>query len=165
MIALSITDIKQFMHQLLLTDAFDHFRVPEACITTFSTFRIDGRLQKDYYTKEELEEVNADSELSASWSQLRPLCFQLIRGKKTPLNLKIVFRLPSNHLERLLSQKDLGYTQADVDGLFLNIRYDGASLSCITGTAMRLFTLDKSLEQEWDKTVQKFFSDLNISFS
>lgn len=165
MIALYITDLKPFMHQLFLTDTFDCFRVPEACITTFSTFQIDGSLQKGYYTKEELEELHAGQEQAVSWSQLRPFCFQLIRGKKTPLNLKIIFRLPVAHLERLLSQGAFGYTPADVGGLFLNIHFDGTSLSCTTGISMRLFTLDKSLEQEWDRRVQKFFLERGVSFS
>ena len=49
MIALHILDVKQFMSKLLLNDTFDHFLLSEAVITTYNTFHIDGRLQKDYY--------------------------------------------------------------------------------------------------------------------
>ncbi len=165
MIALYIKDLKPFMHELFLTPTFDHFLVPEACITTFSTFQIDGSLEREYYTTEELEQIPALQEQTATWSQLRPICFQLIRGKKTPLNMKIIFRLPVIQLEKLLSRGDFHYTSADVGGLYLNIHFNGTSLSCTTGTSMRMFTLDKSLEQEWDRLIQKFFLTQNLSFS
>ncbi|MCI8585577.1 MAG: hypothetical protein HFI92_06715, partial [Lachnospiraceae bacterium] len=55
MTALQIADIRSFMHKLLLTETFDRFLLLEGSITTFGTFRIDGTLQKSYYTQEEQE--------------------------------------------------------------------------------------------------------------
>ena len=49
----------------------------------------------------------------------------------------------------------------DVQGLYLNIRYDGKHLSCITGTSFKTFTLDKSLEHAWDEMVQKFLKQID----
>ena len=98
------------------------------------------------------------------WKELREYCFSLIRGKRTPLRFKFVFGLSEPNIEKLLRQQGLSFTPQDVQGLYLNISYDGHSLRCVTGTSMNLFTLDKSLEEAWDKMVQKFFVQKEISF-
>ncbi|MBQ9061448.1 MAG: hypothetical protein IJ121_01275 [Eubacterium sp.] len=49
MIAFEIDQVKLFMSRLLLSDAFDHFLVPEVSITTYATFRIDGTLHPAFY--------------------------------------------------------------------------------------------------------------------
>ena len=53
MVALQIQDIKNFMSKLLLSQTFDNFLLVEGSITTFNTFRIDGRLHTAFYTAEE----------------------------------------------------------------------------------------------------------------
>lgn len=88
---------------------------------------------------------------------MRPFCLELIKGKKTPLNFKIVFQLSSSNTEKLLLQTGVALTPSDVNGLYLNLHYDGRSLHCITGTSLNLFTMDKSLEHAWDEMVRKFF--------
>ena len=55
MIALKIAEVKDFMNKLLCQDVFDHFLIQEAVITTNVSCHIDGTLQKDFYTLEELE--------------------------------------------------------------------------------------------------------------
>lgn len=95
---------------------------------------------------------------------MREYCFSLIRGKRTPLRFKFVFGLSEPNIEKLLKQQDLSFTPQDVQGLYLNISYDGTSLKCVTGTSMNLFTMDKSLEEAWDKMVQKFFTQKEIEF-
>mgnify|MGYP005803493919 CR=1 FL=1 len=42
MIAFSLTNIKEFMSHLLLSDTFDYFSFIEGEIVTFNTFKIDG---------------------------------------------------------------------------------------------------------------------------
>ena len=55
MIALKIAEVKDFMNKLLCQDVFDHFLIQEAVITTNVSCHIDGTLQKDFYTLEELK--------------------------------------------------------------------------------------------------------------
>ena len=156
MISLHILNVKDFMSQLLLHDTFDRFYLTEASITTFGTFLIDGHLQKGYFSCEELENEEFCQPYSY-WKQMRPFCLELIKGKKTPLNFKIVFQLSSSNTEKLLLQTGVALTPSDVNGLYLNLHYDGRSLHCITGTSLNLFTMDKSLEHAWDEMVRKFF--------
>ena len=65
---------------------------------------------------------------------------------------------------RLIEQKELGLNPADVQGLYLNIRYDGTHLTCVTGTSFKSFMMDKTLEREWDEMVKKFFLKKEIEF-
>ena len=75
-----------------------------------------------------------------------------------------VFSLNSKNISRLIEQKELGLNPADVQGLYLNIRYDGTHLTCVTGTSFKSFMMDKTLEREWDEMVKKFFLKKEIEF-
>lgn len=164
MIALQILDIKAFMNQLLITDTFDHFRVLEAAVTTYSTFLIDGHFKKEYYSSDELEILEPELETYVAWNQVKSFCFSLIKGKKTPLNLKITFQLSVQNVQKLLLQSGISIQPDQVKGVLLNVRYDGSSLTCITGISLNLFTMDKSLEHAWDDVVQKFLKQKGLTF-
>ena len=111
-------------------------------------FRIDGYIQKDFFdSEEEIPEYSL-------WKNLREFCFSLIKGKKTPLGFHFVFSLNSKNISRLIEQKELGLNPADVQGLYLNIRYDGTHLTCVTGTSFKSFMMDKTLEREWDEPAE-----------
>ena len=45
----------------------------------------------------------------------------------------------------------------DVSALFLNVAYEHETLTATTGTSLKIFTLDKTLEQVWDQTVRKYY--------
>lgn len=158
MISLNLTDIKNFMSQLLLSETFDHFSFIEGEIVTFNTFKIDGFIQKDFFDSEE------EPPQYSYWKNLREYCFSIIRGKRTPLGFHLVFSLSPSNTERLIARNTPSLQPEDVQGLYLNIRYDGKQLSCITGTSFKTFTMDKSLEHAWDEMVQKFFRQKKIEF-
>ena len=158
MISLNLTDIKNFMAQLLLSETFDHFSFIEGEIVTFNTFKIDGFIQKDFFDTEE------EPPQYSYWENLREYCFSIIRGKRTPLSFHLVFSLSPSNTERLIARNAPSLQAKDVQGLYLNIRYDGKDLSCITGTSFKTFTMDKSLEHAWDEMVQKFFRQKKIEF-
>lgn len=165
MISLQIQDIKSFMNKLLLQHPFDPFLLIEGTITTYNAFHINGRLHPDFYTKEEQEELGIANRTFSRWQELRPLCLNLIKGKHTPLGFHFVFQLSPENTVKLLEQTNSPFSLNDVNGLVLNLRYDSTGLFCTTGTSMTLFTLDKSLEQSWDKMVQKFLLRQDISFT
>ena len=56
-----------------------------------------------------------------------------------------------SNIETLLLQNDLSVQADAVQGLYLNIRYNGETLTCITGTSFKTFTMDKTLEHAWDE--------------
>lgn len=159
MIALQLTNVKDFMSHLLLTETFDNFLFIEGEIVTFNTFKIDGYTQKAFYPEEE------NIPEHSTWKALKDYCFTLIKGKKTPLSFKFIFSLSPQNITRLITQNSLDYQSDQIQGLYLNIRYDGTTLQCITGTSLKTFTLDKSLEQAWDTMVQKFLTQKQIPYT
>ena len=75
-----------------------------------------------------------------------------------------VFSLAPKNIETLLLQNDLSVQADAVQGLYLNIRYNGETLTCITGTSFKTFTMDKTLEHAWDEMTENFFKKKGIDF-
>ncbi len=162
MIALKIEDTKSFTAQLFMGETFDNWLVREATIVTFNSFHIDGRIHQGYYSEEELES-NHIEELS-SWKTLRPFCYQLIKGKRLPESFQITMQLTPRENEKFLQRVKPDFPSEQLAALYLNIRYDNHVLSCVTGTSLKVFTLDKQIEHEWDETVRKYFKKLQIPY-
>lgn len=165
MIALQIQDIKNFMSKLLLSQTFDHFLLVEGSITTYNTFRIDGRIHKSFFSEEELEERGITHREFSLWKEVKPFCLELIKGKKTPLGFKFTFQLSKENTAKLLASSGITSIQPEnVSGLLLNVRYENGALNVITATNLNLFTLEKSLEHAWDDMVKRFLKQQEISF-
>ena len=163
--SLQLPEVKDFMNKLLTTDAFDAFILSDASLTTFTTFQIDGSYHKDYYGSDwDTLEEDSHSVSGPVWKLIRPLFFQMVKGKYTPLNFKLVFRLADYNVEKLLAQSGISLSARDVAGLFFNIHYNGKEITCTTGTSLRIFTLEKTLDHAWDTMVQKFLKQRQIPF-
>ncbi len=100
MLSLRVTNIKKYMSLLLGSNTFDTFLLEEAVITTNATISIDGRIPKGFYTDEEREELSLVGLSHLPYGQIREKCFELIKGKKTPVYFKFVFLLPKKITER-----------------------------------------------------------------
>ena len=164
MLALQLTDIKNFMNQLLRSETFDHFLLQEAVIHSGASYVIDGHINKDFYTEEEIETLRLTGCKALPFSMLRGNCFDLIKGKKTPSSFKFVFLLSPSNLEKTLASLHSSYTSQDISGIFLNLKYQNQVLTLTTGISYTIFSPDKSLEQEWDKLILRFLKQHDISF-
>lgn len=160
MLACTVLDVRDFMEKLFLRDIFDGFQLVEAVIVTSNTFMIDGHIREEYYTKEEWEELTEKQ--ICRWGSLRGVCFQMIKGKKTPESMKLVFRMAEGGMEKLLLKSGLPYQTSDVEGLFFNVRYENQKLVLTSGMSMKIFTMDKSLERFWDQRLEKFLKQAEI---
>ena len=158
MIALQIKHVKDFMNKLLLQDTFDRFLVSEASITTFTTFSIDGQLYPDFYETEKAKELKSQDRTQVTWQEIKPFCYSVIKGRRTPLAFKFVFQLPSDEVSLLLARSGLTLTPQHVFGLYFNCQYHGETLTLTTGSSLRVFTMDKSLDQAWDKMLEDFLN-------
>lgn len=152
------------MSKLLVQDTFHKFLFSHASITTSNTFEIDGTLQKSFFTPLELELEDYENRTLSYWQEIKPVCFELIKGKKTPLAFHFVFKLSEQNVEKLLSSLTIGLTKENINGLFLNIKFNGTVLQCITGVSINTFSLDRTLEKEWDTLIKKFFKTNEIAF-
>jgi hypothetical protein len=162
MIALKITNIRNFMSKLLMKELFDQFYISEATISTYNTFQINGELNKDFYTSEELELLGPMK--YSRWEKVRPYCFELIKGNKTTSYFKFIFLLPEESLSKLIEENHLDYTLADINGLFVNIKFSEGVLTCVTGSSIRVFTMDKSLDHAFDTSIKQFLSKNSVDF-
>lgn len=163
MIALNILDLKAFTKDLFIGSTFDSFLLGEANITTACSYIIDGSLHKNFYTEEEQQALHLGDRDFSLWEESKPFCFSIIKGKHTPLYFKFVFQLSRADIEKFLVSSGVPMSPEDVFGLFLNITYDGSLLSCTTGTSLRTFTLDKTLDNSWDIWIMSFFKQNGIA--
>ena len=164
MIALSITDLKNFMNGFLRSETFDHFLVSEATITTNVTYQINGMLNKEFYSSEELEAMQLSDSIYVPFSLLKPTFFELIKGSHTPGYFKFVLLLSPENTANVLKHSSSGFTSTDIGGMFLNFKYQNHTLTCTTGISYQTFSMNHILDEEWDHMVWKFLSNHNISF-
>lgn len=162
--AFQIQDQRDFMKKLLTTEIFDTFQLSEASITTFAAFHIDGNFHADYFGTQDEADLTAEKDSLVFWKRVRPFFFELTRGKNTPLSFSIVFRLAPRNTEKFLLQTGVPLSAGDINGLFLNIRFDENGLNCTSGTSVRVFTLDRSLDQAWDSMLERFFRQKQIPY-
>ncbi len=165
MLACKIKDIKGFTSKLLIKEDFDKFAISEAVIMTYNSFIVDGHLRKEHFTDEEWEAMSG--ERFSLWETIKPFCFQAIKGKKTPESFKIVLLLSEakkNTFFEALSEKPANITAANINGLFLNIKYENGELYITTGTSLSIFVIDKTLDNAWAAYVKRFLSEHEIDF-
>lgn len=162
MISVKIEDIKSFTSKLFVGEVFDHFLVKEVSVSTYNTFTIDGTIKNGYYSKEEMEEQGIG--VYSTWTALKPFSFSMVKGKRLPTSFRIILLMPEDETERFLSTKNIGFPKEQVKGLYVNIRYEDEKLTCITGTSVSVFTMDKTLDEEWDNGFKAFLKQNQIPF-
>ncbi|MGI6072623.1 MAG: DUF5721 family protein [Lachnospiraceae bacterium] len=163
--AIEINDIKKFTSALFVGKTFDTFCVTEASFSTLINIRIDGRVNREFLTGEKEPEVaeggnylEGDGEKNepVKWENIKSLCYNIIAGKRLPLKFKIVFMVPPEKMGNLIEREGLDISARSVNAMFLNIRFENKKLTCTTGISLKEFTLDKSLENAWDNSMEKF---------
>lgn len=162
MLALKITSLKNLMNQLLVGDAFDVFLLEEAVITTAVTYTIDGHIHKDFYPIEERDTDMHPYELQP-WSDVKGLCFDLIKGKHTPLYFKFVLHLKPKQAAQLLEKEQVAEASL-IKALALTIKYDEKGALLTTGIAYNTFVMSREPDAVWDKALAKYLSGKGIEF-
>lgn len=164
MIAIRIKNIKQFMGRLLGGEDFDSFLLEQAVISTYNTFTIDGRQNRDFYTSEEWEDKDIRPFEFTAWKSIRPICFELIKGKRTPTAFQFVLHLIPDYTASILEKGDTTVTADQVKAFVLSIKYDGTALTLITGTAFHTFLMDRTPDALWDRAVRQFLTKRQIDY-
>ena len=156
-----IENIKKFTNALFAGNVFDSFCVTEASFSTLVNITIDGHVNADFGKGKSEAETQAvqpegPTDKIARWQQIRPLCYEAIKGDKPPVRFKVVFMTPPDKAESFAARHGLNIKGSDIAGLFMNIRFEGGKMFCVSGTSLKTFTLDKSLENAWDESVEAF---------
>lgn len=164
MIALKITNVKQFMGKLLASEEFDSFMLEEASISTYNTFMIDGHQNRDFYTTEEWEDKEIRPYDFTTWKQIRPICFSLIKGTHTPSAFKFILHLIPDYTASILKNGDTSVTPGQIKALVLTVKYDGTVLTLVTGTSFHTFIMDKTVDVLWDNAIKQFLDKRGINY-
>lgn len=163
MLALQITSLKALMNQLLAGDTFDIFLLEEAVISTANTYTIDGHINKDFFPPEERGTDCIPYDFQP-WSEIKGLCFNLIKGKHTPIFFKFVFHFKPEKATALLAQQGNQASADNLKAMVLNIRYDGTRAVLTTGTSYHTFVMNKDADSIWDKALMKYLSGKGIGY-
>ncbi len=162
--AFYMKDQKHFMNQLLKSDLFDHFLLAEATIHGAVSYQIDGHVNRDFYDAEELAGITADGSEYLPFSYLRPVFFELIRGRHTPLYLKFVFLLSPSNAKKTICSSNTGFGPDDISGIFLNLTFRDGQMVLTTGVSYRTFTADHSFDAAWDTLAARFLTNHGLDF-
>lgn len=163
MLDITITETRDFVKKLLMDNTFDRFLAMEAFVKSRITYSFDGRVNKDFYDKEELELMASTS--YASWESIKTHVYNVIRGKKLPLSFKIVLVLSQPDIMDMLEKNHLTIPVSDVANLTLNVYYDGMSIQLTSMATQNIFTMDKTLEHVWDAEIRDFLKTAGIYFT
>lgn len=139
----TVTNTKKFMAMLLKENVFDLFELRNITITTFSTFEIDGRLNKDYF--ENKDDIKGDF---CKWKDVKPFAFEIIKGNRLPKFIKLVLSADNETVSKISPQ---------ASALFINITFENNEITIITGSSTKTFTMDKRIDFMWDEYVEEFF--------
>lgn len=164
MIALELTEVRVFMNKLLCSEIFDNFLLQEASIQGSISYHIEGALHADFYSAEELEQEHLTGLSFIPYGKVRGQCFDLIKGKRTPSFFKFVLLLSPSNLEKTLQQTGSSLTTQDVSAVYINLKFQNNKLLLTTGISYRTFTIDKSLDREWDTLIKKFLKNHEVIF-
>lgn len=163
MLALQITNMKVFMNHLLIGDTFDSFLLEECTISTANTFTIDGHMNTEFFPMAERTPENLPYDFRC-YSEIKGLCFDLIKGKHTPLYFKFVLHLKPEFSRELLRKNDLSLTDTSLKSLVLTIKYDGTKAILTTGSSYHTFVMDKTPDVIWDRHLLSFLSEKKIPY-
>ncbi len=163
MISLQITSLKIFMNQLLNSDIFDTFLLQEATIKTANTYTIDGRINVDFYPMAERTEELLPYEFM-TWSNAKSLCYSLIKGKYTPISMKLILQLKPDLAQNLLTKEHSTADLSNVKALVLGIHYNGSGATLTTGTSYHSFMMDRTPDVIWDKALCKYLTGKGVPY-
>ena len=95
---------------------------------------------------------------------MRPILFELIRGKKTPVSFRFTLHLMPQYVPGVLKPSETSVTPDQVRALVLTCRYENGKLTLLTGTSFHTFLPDKSADALWDRTVKAFLSQKEVDY-
>lgn len=149
----SIDEKTEYLKELFEKEIYDSFYLYEARVKTKLDYYVNGRLNREYFDTEE----QADLPEYVEWKDIKQIVYSYIKGKRLPIGFKIILMFNRENITRLLEMNNLPVKTEDVSALFMNVVYEHEALSVTTGTSLKIFTMDKTLEHVWDDTVKKYY--------
>lgn len=135
--------VKAFMNILLRGSVFEGFDVLKIEISAANLITIDGATEGD-----------DGSAYYSSWSNLRPLVYEIIKFCSKPKFVKITFLY-----------RDTATFHENARALTVNLTYENDNVYFTTSTTPREFTMDKTMERDWDTWVREYLAKTGYQVS
>lgn len=156
--AFEIEDRKKFTGLLFTGDFLNNLLVHEIHIKTGVDVTISGRINAEFFDDQKGEMKN--TEHFTTLGELKPICYQLIKGKRLPLMFSMILSLDTVRKENWLKAQG----NRDISNLFINIKYENKKLTLISACAYTSFSLDKDTEKKWDFDVERLLKTKQIEY-
>jgi len=95
---------------------------------------------------------------------MKTLCFDLIKGKRTPIFFKFVLHLKPEIVGKLLATGNCSIPAEQIKALVLTIKYDGTQAILTTGSSYHTFIMSQEPDVIWDKALQQFLNKQEIAY-
>ena len=163
MVCLKIKNTKEFMQKFLMTDAFADFLLAEARVDTFVRYDIDGRVRKEFYAREE-QELQELFEYAA-WEAVRPQVLQFVKGKRTPLFMKLTLvYTPAKTREFLAGEETAAESKDFVKYLLCVVKYENGLITLTGGISYQGFTMEKNAEKCWERGLCLLVEQMGLEY-
>ena len=136
-----IEEKAEYIKELFEKEKYDSFYLYEARVKTKLDYYVNGRLNREYF----------------EWKDIKATVYAYLKGERLPIGFKIILMFNRENISRLLEMNNLPVKEEDVSALFMNVVYEHETLSVTTGTSLKIFTMDKTLEHIWDDTIKKYY--------
>ena len=150
-----IKDIKEFLNGLFTEERYESFYLFSVNLDSAVSYEIDGKINKEFYSEEELGQLENKDYIC--WKDIKKSVLGFMHNGKLPVKMKLILMFNKDNINRLIEMNNIPIHPDNVRALFMNIIYSDNRLSITTGTSLNVFTMDKSLEELWDKTVEKYY--------
>lgn len=163
MICLKIKNTREFMQKFLMSEAFADFLLAEARIDTCVSYSIDGHVRKEFYSKEEQGQLKLHE--FAAWESVRPQIVQIVKGKRTPLFMKLVLAyVPEKAKECLAEAESAEGSESFIKYLLCTVKYESGVITLTGGVSYQGFTMDKNPEKHWDHTLCSLMEKMGLEY-
>ena len=125
-----IEEKAEYIKELFEKEKYDSFYLYEARVKTKLDYYVNGRLNREYFDTE----AQADLPEYIEWKDIKATVYAYLKGERLPIGFKII----------LMFNRE-------------NVVYEHETLSVTTGTSLKIFTMDKTLEHIWDDTIKKYY--------
>lgn len=159
MILLTIENSKDFMGKFLVTDVFDGFELQEAVITTSVSYTISGRIHPEFFSDE--ERASRTNEF-ISWKEIRPVIFEMIKGRNTPLSFRFTLSLNSAAMNGLIKKESPEGPSEALRALVMTVRFENGAFFIVTGSSYETFVFEREEEKIWDRYLPAFLAKAGI---
>ncbi len=161
MFVFQITDIRDFTHKLFVGDTFDWFEMALAEFQTACRIRLDGRLVTDYFDNDLRQELLSAGRKFVLWKEMKPLCYQIVKGRRTPLSFRIVLNVSGATpvLDKVLDQ---AAASGCLSGLSIRFEFSSGKIVGATGVSLSSFSTDRNPEFLWDEAARNFLRSHEI---